>query len=107
MSDTAFVQGNRIPNRAEFKTPDGDLIDPAAVYFRIKLPDETEATFKYGVDDEVERESEGVYLFRHATPAGGTYLRRWVAFDSDGNETANELALDVEASGFTSPDPTS
>lgn len=100
-------QGNAVRSRAVFRDIEGELLDPAAVFHRLRTPDLTESDYEYGVDAEVIRESEGMYLFWIATAsAPEDYTTRWVGYDIAGNEIANETTFTAEASVFSAPDPT-
>lgn len=106
MTDTAIVQGNAVRSRVVFRDINGDLVDPTAVIHRVRDPAGTETNYTYLVDANVIRDSEGVYLFWIATAAlPDDYTSRWIAYDVDGNEIANEVTFTVDATAFTTADP--
>jgi hypothetical protein len=107
MSKQKFMQGNGVKSRVVFRDLDGDLIDPVTVFHRLREPDGTKTDYRYLVDDEVVRASEGAYEFRVNTAAQhDDYTSRWIGYDADGNEIANEVTFTVQESAFETADPT-
>ena len=57
----------------------GELADPIALQFKLRLPDATTETFTYGVDDEIVRTSTGKYRYSLPLLLEGTYRWKWIA----------------------------
>lgn len=80
-----------------------ELADPTTVTLRLRSPASVETTYTFA-DGDIERESEGVYIFDNtfgeAGDSGG-WLARWVA--GGALVAAHEFRFRVEASAFTDP----
>lgn len=74
-----YKQGQSVESRAIFRDVDGELVDPSSVVCSVLAPSGSpaETSYTHGVDEEVVRESEGVYHFWIATPVSGLYRHKW------------------------------
>lgn len=72
-----FEIGDLMETFVDFTDPAGALLDPAAVFFRVKAPDGTLTTLQYGVDSEVVKLSTGKYQANIDAVAAGAYRYRW------------------------------
>lgn len=106
MSELTVVEGRAVKSLMTFKTTDGEIFDPTRVYCRIKPPQGEEVTYQHGIGDAIVRLGEGVYRLFVATNSGANEYRvRWIGYDANGVKVANEDYFNVEATGFTTPDP--
>jgi len=64
--------GDLVRCTATFTDSAGDAIDPTAIVFRIKLPDDTTTVYTYGTDAELVKSATGVYYVDYTTVAAGT-----------------------------------
>jgi hypothetical protein len=62
---------------ATFKDGCGDLIDPDSVIFRTKSPRGVQASYTYGVNTQVTRDSVGVYSVEINPGEAGRWFYRW------------------------------
>lgn len=90
---TAVEQEITISNTA------GDLADPDTLTVILRAPDGSQASYVYGTDAEVTRESVGVYVFRspgldQATTPKKLWWIAWVATGTDVTVT-DEASVEV------------
>lgn len=68
--------------RVEFTDEDSMPVDPETVKLEIHPPEGTSpaiTTLEYGVDDEIEREAEGVYTSLLYVDLPGAWRYTWIA----------------------------
>ena len=84
---------------ARIRDVDGDLADPTTVAFTVLAPDDTQATYTYGVDAEVVKEATGVYSLTTVFADPG----RWVVHVATTGAliVTEELAVAVRAAEVT------
>ena len=70
--------GNGITSTKEFRDANGTLTNPTAVTMTVREPDGTTTTYTYGSDDEVTRDSTGVYSFSIVFDQEGRHGLRWL-----------------------------
>ncbi|MBZ0291411.1 MAG: hypothetical protein K8L99_02480 [Anaerolineae bacterium] len=77
--------GDLVEVRVTFANKAGDLVDPSNVQFRYYEEGGSEVTKSYGSDDEVEKESLGVFLLKLTIPS--SYAGKWVRYRGEGTGT--------------------
>ena len=94
---TNYDVGDLVKVIGTFTDPDaGDaLIDPTAVFLSVKDPSGNLTTFEYDVDDDITRESEGVYSAEIDCDEAGTFYYRW--FSTGLGKAAEEKSFKVDA----------
>lgn len=107
MSNT-YKLGTSVKVEGAFTDEDGDDLDPTTVTAMVKAPDGVEASYVYGVDAVVIKDSIGHYHMWIETALGGagTYAYRWKGetdASPDPIDVANEDEFEVEESAFTNP----
>lgn len=81
-----------------FTNTAGTVIDPAAVFFKVKNPSGTVTTYTYGVDAALVKVSTGIYRVDVDANMSGTW---WYRFYSTGSgKAADERSFTVAASEF-------
>lgn len=100
--------GSRSKYTGTFRDTDGALFDGAVVLFKIRpAAGGDEITYRYGVNAELERVSQGVYTCEVAwTVAGDWYIRWQVLAVEDDPSTAlasHEKRVQVAATKFAQP----
>lgn len=78
---------------------DGNLTDPDTLKVYLRAPDGTQETYTYGVDSEVTRDSEGVFVFLsppldQVTSRNKLWWIAWVA-TGDGVSVSEEDSQEV------------
>jgi hypothetical protein len=69
--------GTTLQLRVELTDQDGVLTDPGGVIFKTRSACGTETTYTYGEDDEIERDSAGIYLANIVPDEAGRWNFRW------------------------------
>ena len=72
-----FNLGQKVRISAVFTGEDGEAADPSAVYAVVKEPGEAAATYTYGTDPEVVKDSVGNYHVDQALETAGIWAVRW------------------------------
>jgi len=87
---------------ATFENDDGTAVDPDTVKFRTYAPSGATATYTYGDDDEVQRESTGNYTADITPDEAGRWHYRW---ETTGTGTTIALESDflIQESAFFDP----
>lgn len=80
----------------EFTDNNGNDIDPSAVFFRTMDPTGTIATYTFGTDIGLKRDSLGRYHFDVSASIAGDWLCRW--YSTGTGQTAEDAAFTVEGS---------
>lgn len=101
MANTTRQIGQQSVATATFRNDAGTLADPSTVTFLFRTSAGVETDYVYGTDSEVTKTSTGVYEFTAPTYAstGPHYIR----VKSTGLVAADELAIGVRLSKFTTP----
>lgn len=76
---TTYDRGDLVGVQATFKTADGTLVDPTAVTFMVRNPDDRVTTFVYGTDSDLTRISAGFYQCVLDINKAGTWHYRWAS----------------------------
>lgn len=77
----------------------GDLLDPSAVYLKVREPStSTVTTYQYGVDVALTRSGTGTYTLTQSCAVSGTYQYRW--YSTGTGKAAQEGQFDVRPSAF-------
>jgi hypothetical protein len=72
-----YDKGDEVRLRGEFTDIAGNHVDPTAVFVITVDPSENETTYTYGQDDELTRESEGIYNCLINADESGTWYYRF------------------------------
>lgn len=84
MARVIFADGSIVRARVTYTDPDtGVVTDPAGVSVVIRAPDGTKTTYIYGTDNELVRESAGVYHVLITLSQVGTYKWKWTGTASE------------------------
>lgn len=70
MIEPTITVGQPFRARLVFRDRDGELIDPDPVIVKVLRPNGLQLSYTYGEDDEVVRDSEGVYAMWVRTVGG-------------------------------------
>jgi len=95
---TTYTLGATARLRGTFRDDNQTLANPAGVFLRVLPPSGVIASYEYGVDDEVMRESTGVYVADIVVNQEGRWRYRWEATGT--NDGAGEGYFDVDPSEF-------
>lgn len=88
----AVVMGSSPRVYFEIKSKTGTRVDPGAVYFKVKDPENAEEEYQYGVDAEVIKEETGLYYLALDCDLKGKYYCRWLG--TGVNKSAAEIIVD-------------
>lgn len=77
MGQGNYLIGDLITLRAAFQDHHGTPADPSRVSVQIKYPDKTIKSFAYGTDDELKKESTGIYYIDIIPNRAGVWRYRW------------------------------
>jgi hypothetical protein len=101
MPNTTRQIGQQSTATASFYNDSGTLTDPSTVTFLWRTAAGVETSYVYGTATEVTKLSTGVYQF--VAPAYAAQGKHVVRVKSTGLIAANELAIGVQRSSFTTP----
>ena len=90
--------GDRVRLLATFKNAAGVATDPTTITVKTKTPAGVVATFVFGIDAQVVKDSTGNYHFDFDLTASGHWYYRWAA--TGAVFAAEEGTLDVRVSRF-------
>lgn len=78
MARKVFGVGTIVRAKITFRNPDTDAVeDPVAISVAVRSPSGTVATYVYGTDAAVVKDSTGVYFVRITLSEVGTYKWKW------------------------------
>lgn len=80
MSDT-LLTGAGVTFTVEFRNSAGTLVDPVVVTFRLDPPATSATDYVYETDDEVVRDSLGIYHADFTLDDGGRWRWKWTGDD--------------------------
>lgn len=69
--------GTVIPIRGTFRDQDDVLTDPEEIVLCVRRPCGSEDAYTFGISDQIERVSEGIYLASLAITEAGRWFIRW------------------------------
>ena len=95
-----FIRGNTPRVYIELRNSEKALVDPDTLSFKFKADNIEEVKYIYGTDDEIVRESLGVYyalLYLETEALKNKYFCRWEGMDTSGNRFAEEIVLDTHS----------
>lgn len=99
--------GSRSKYTGTFRDTDGGLFDGAVVLFKIRPAVGDEVTYRYGVDSELVRVSQGVYTCEVTWTVAGDWYIRWQVLAVEDDESTGlasyEKRVQVAATKFTRP----
>lgn len=90
-----YEVGDLVRCRGVFKNAAGTAVDPAAVFFYAKAPDDTLTEYEYGVDAELVKESTGTYYVDIDANAPGAWFYRFKSTGSGQAADEHEFAVGV------------
>lgn len=97
----SYMLGTDVKVEGQFIDEDEALFDPDVVICKTKDPAGVEASYTYGTDAALVRDSEGIYHLWLFADQEGTWAYRFKC--SGGARVANETEFEVEASAFATP----
>lgn len=93
-----WYYGQKVANTTTFKDAAGTPVDPDAVFFQFKDPSGVPVEYEYSQDEELVKDSVGVYHVYLDLDVTGWWYWRWY---STGNyQTASEGRFRVAESEF-------
>ena len=72
-----YPQGATIRITGNFTNASDSAIDPATVSFGFRALNDDPTVFVYGTDEEIVKDSTGVYHVDQALPNAGRHVYRW------------------------------
>ncbi len=81
-----------------FTNAAGTIIDPAAVFFKVKDPEGTVTIYQYGVDAQLVKVSTGIYRVDVDANKPGTW--RYKFYSTGSGKAADVKTFTVEPDGF-------
>ena len=97
-----FYVNTEMRLEATFENSDGTAVDPDTVKFRTYAPSGAKASYTYGDDDEVQRESAGKYTADIVPDEAGRWHYRWETTGT-GTKIALEGDFLIQESVFFDP----
>lgn len=91
--------GSQVDIPVNFQNSAGTDVDPSTVTCTTMAPTGTEATYTYGTDSELTKQSTGDYTLRITATTPGRWRYRWLTTGS-GTTVALEGSFVVQASAF-------
>lgn len=82
-----------------FTNTAGTVIDPAAVFFKVKDPNGTVTTYTYGVDAALVKSAVGTYYVDVNANVAGTWYYRF--YSTGSGQAADENSFTVATSQFS------
>ncbi len=101
MANTSRQIGQQSVVTATFRNDAGTLTDPSTVTFLWRTSAGVESSYVYGTATEVAKTSTGIYTF--TAPTYAVVGPHQVRVKSTGPATADELAIGVQRTRFTTP----
>lgn len=91
--------GDDVTIVGEWTTSAGELVDPAAVFCKVKAPDDTVTSYQYGVGVSIVKVEDGKYQLVVNATQEGRWFYRW--YSTGSGKAAGEREFVVARSQFS------
>jgi len=104
LTPSRYAPGTTMELTASFTNAAGQASDPATIVFKTYSPNGQKASYTYGTDANVTKQSTGNYAATFVADVSGRWRTRWEGTDAIGNVIVIEDFFNVQKSRFAGND---